>query len=83
MHLREEHLLRRPALGTPELDVALQRPQLVVGKASRITFPIEATRTGKVVVAIHAIQSGSVKTHQDEVAYGFRNQSGKGDHARR
>jgi hypothetical protein len=37
MHLREEHLLGRPARGTPELDVPLQRPQLVVGKTPRIT----------------------------------------------
>jgi hypothetical protein len=36
MHLREEYLLGRPARATPELDVPLQRPQLVVGKTPRM-----------------------------------------------
>ena len=36
MHLREEHLLRRPGLRTPTLEVPLQRPQLALGEAARI-----------------------------------------------
>ncbi len=36
MHLRKEHLLRRPSLRTPALDMPLQRSQLAVGKAPRI-----------------------------------------------
>jgi hypothetical protein len=37
VHLREEHLLRRPGLRAPALDVPLQRPQLAVSETARIT----------------------------------------------